>query len=95
MPKNLSCNRMPDEQKYKVTSGDYIGAIGIFVKNKNGKRTLKNVQMPPSVNAPRGFKAKEFTFPAGTFFEEYNEGGGKRRKRTYRKKTKRVRTRRA
>ncbi len=87
---------MPNQSltKYKAISGDFIGAIGTFVKNVEGKRTLKNVQMPPSVNAPRGFKANEFTFPQGTLFEEIQEGG-KRRKITHRKKTKRVRTRRA
>ncbi len=97
MQKNLSCNRMPDEQKYKVTSGDFIGAIG-YGKPTNieqGKITLTKVMMPPSPNTPRGFKIEEYTFPQGTEVVEYNEGGRRRRKQTHRKKSKRVRTRRA
>jgi hypothetical protein len=86
---------MPDIQKYKVISGDFIGATGTFVRNDEHGRTLKNVQMPHSANAPYGFKAKEFTFPQGTLFEQCNEGGKRRKRKTRRTKIKRVRSRRA
>lgn len=88
---------MPDIQKYKVTSGDFLGAIGTFVKNdEHGKRTLKNIQMPPSVNTPRGFfSAAEMIFPPETTFEYYNQGGKRKKRKTRGKKSKRVRSRRA
>ena len=88
---------MPDIQKYKVTSGDLVGAIGTFVRNdEQGKKTLKNIKMPPSANAPHGHVFPgPFTFPPETTFEYYNEGGKRKKRKTRGRKIKRVRSRRA